>query len=120
MLLDTRGSTSTRPSFPDRAPFGSGTGASAPIAASSAIQLLPTCPTLGSDPPAKPVSNFSCAAVHGSGWTAIGGAPVGQAMPPAARAGRSEEHTYELQSLMRHSYAVFCMKKQKSQYTQHE
>src|SRR3546814_9472609 len=24
---------------------------------------------------------------------------------------RSEEHTYELQSLMRHSYAVFCLKK---------
>src|SRR3546814_2835024 len=23
--------------------------------------------------------------------------------------GRSEEHTYELQSLMRHSYAVFCL-----------
>src|SRR3546814_4221860 len=27
--------------------------------------------------------------------------------------GRSEEHTYELQSLMRISYAVFCLKKQK-------
>src|SRR3546814_4608586 len=26
---------------------------------------------------------------------------------------RSEEHTSELQSLMRHSYAVFCLKKQK-------
>src|SRR3546814_9380086 len=26
--------------------------------------------------------------------------------------GRSEEHTYELQSLMRHSYDVFCVKKQ--------
>src|SRR3546814_2968381 len=26
---------------------------------------------------------------------------------------RSEEHTYELQSLMRHSYAVFCLKKKK-------
>src|SRR3546814_6946080 len=26
---------------------------------------------------------------------------------------RSEEHTYELQSLMRNSYAVFCLKKQK-------
>src|SRR3546814_3112463 len=26
-------------------------------------------------------------------------------------AGRSEEHTYELQSLMRSSYAVFCLKK---------
>src|SRR3546814_2312249 len=25
-------------------------------------------------------------------------------------AGRSEEHTYELQSLMRNSYAVFCLK----------
>src|SRR3546814_6191989 len=29
------------------------------------------------------------------------------------RAGRSEEHTSELQSLMRSSYAVFCLKKQK-------
>src|SRR3546814_7247786 len=27
---------------------------------------------------------------------------------------RSEEHTSELQSLMRHSYAVFCLKKQKN------
>src|SRR3546814_9635867 len=27
-------------------------------------------------------------------------------------AGRSEEHTSELQSLMRNSYAVFCLKKQ--------
>src|SRR3546814_4007866 len=25
--------------------------------------------------------------------------------------GRSEEHTYELQSLMRNSYALFCLKK---------
>src|SRR3546814_7740623 len=30
-----------------------------------------------------------------------------------ARRGRSEEHTSELQSLMRSSYAVFCLKKQK-------
>src|SRR3546814_1684796 len=28
-------------------------------------------------------------------------------------AGRSEEHTSELQSLMRNSYAVFCLKKKK-------
>src|SRR3546814_1571612 len=27
--------------------------------------------------------------------------------------GRSEEHTSELQSLMRNSYAVFCLKKEK-------
>src|SRR3546814_2107878 len=30
---------------------------------------------------------------------------------------RSEEHTSELQSLMRISYAVFCLKKKKQQYT---
>src|SRR3546814_3113616 len=29
----------------------------------------------------------------------------------SATAKRSEEHTSELQSLMRHSYAVFCLKK---------
>src|SRR3546814_4897514 len=38
--------------------------------------------------------------------------------PPAARAARrpqrSEEHTSELQSLMRISYAVFCLKKKKN------
>src|SRR3546814_10437334 len=32
---------------------------------------------------------------------------------PLARDGRSEEHTSELQSLMRISYAVFCLKKKK-------
>src|SRR3546814_7991707 len=31
--------------------------------------------------------------------------------PSSASACRSEEHTYELQSLMRISYAVFCLKK---------
>src|SRR3546814_2281131 len=30
---------------------------------------------------------------------------------------RSEEHTSELQSLMRISYAVFCLKKKKKHYT---
>src|SRR3546814_6260088 len=32
---------------------------------------------------------------------------------PIAGAERSEEHTSELQSLMRHSYAVFCLQKKK-------
>src|SRR3546814_6010916 len=32
----------------------------------------------------------------------------------ACRAARSEEHTSELQSLMRISYAVFCLKKKKN------
>src|SRR3546814_1266251 len=33
--------------------------------------------------------------------------------------GRSEEHTSELQSLMRISYAVFCLKKKKKHKLQH-
>src|SRR3546814_6851708 len=32
---------------------------------------------------------------------------------------RSEEHTSELQSLMRISYAVFCLKKKTKEYKQH-
>src|SRR3546814_4869125 len=32
---------------------------------------------------------------------------------------RSEEHTSELQSLMRISYAVFCLKKKKITYNRH-
>src|SRR3546814_4712413 len=52
---------------------------------------------------------------------------VGRSMPrldtPAkldgsARFGRSEEHTSELQSLMRISYAVFCLKKKKKKTNQ--
>src|SRR3546814_3371277 len=35
--------------------------------------------------------------------------------PLRARCWRSEEHTPELQSLMRISYAVFCLKKKKKQ-----
>src|SRR3546814_5331720 len=38
---------------------------------------------------------------------------------PVADAGRSEEHTSELQSLMRISYAVFCLKKKKVRKTLH-
>src|SRR3546814_4722524 len=37
-------------------------------------------------------------------------------LPASPRlAGRSEEHTSELQSLMRNSYAVFCLKKKKTE-----
>src|SRR3546814_4205025 len=40
-------------------------------------------------------------------------------LPAVARIGRSEEHTSELQSLMRISYAVFCLKKKKSKTHKH-
>src|SRR3546814_7018742 len=41
----------------------------------------------------------------GRHWTALASAVPGT--------GRSEEHTSELQSLMRSSYAVFCLKKKR-------
>src|SRR3546814_8831066 len=40
------------------------------------------------------------------------GAPL--SVGPLGAGGRSEEHTSELQSLMRRSYAVFCLKKKKN------
>src|SRR3546814_7794722 len=65
---------------------------------------------------------------------ADGGAGMGQIVEPGAidladqprgaeqrvlapAHGRSAEHTSELQSLMRNSYAVFCLQKKKSQPT---
>src|SRR3546814_3920297 len=44
---------------------------------------------------------------------AMGFLPPG-AVPPMVVRFRSEEHTSELQSLMRISYAVFCLKKKKN------
>src|SRR3546814_4925506 len=43
-------------------------------------------------------------------------AKLAEANADLASAHRSEEHTSELQSLMRISYAVFCLKKKKKHY----
>src|SRR3546814_2146855 len=50
-----------------------------------------------------------------AGFAALGsrGATPASSRGAARVAGRSEEHTSELQSLMRISYAVFCLKKKK-------
>src|SRR3546814_4904980 len=53
-------------------------------------------------------------------WKRIGGnchltRPIADAYSAAGFAVRSEEHTSELQSLMRNSYAVFCLKNKKLQ-----
>src|SRR3546814_9688999 len=47
-----------------------------------------------------------------SAWQALGVVELGR-QKLMVRDPRSEEHTYELQSLMRTSYAVFCSKKKK-------
>src|SRR3546814_5292521 len=46
-----------------------------------------------------------------------GAAGKGRRCPSTTLATRSEEHTSELQSLMRISYAVFCLKKKKHKKT---
>src|SRR3546814_3155613 len=57
-------------------------------------------------PPAS--ASITALPIASSGWlTVVRG---GQAVRPAG-VSRSEEHTSELQSLMRISYAVFCLKK---------
>src|SRR3546814_7003691 len=46
--------------------------------------------------------------------------PTTPVSPGSMRSSRSEEHTSELQSLMRISYAVFCLKKKKTKYTKNQ
>src|SRR3546814_9776233 len=47
-------------------------------------------------------------------YRAVISAHVGRGIQLEAHGERSEEHTSELQSLMRISYAVFCLKKKKT------
>src|SRR3546814_6199730 len=55
-------------------------------------------------------------AMLGAAAAAIGGlAAVRRTICRIGGRGRSEEHTSELQSLMRTSYAVFCLKKKTDQ-----
>src|SRR3546814_970956 len=87
----------------------------------------------GSDVRVQPVGAAAVAATHhrdpvGRGVPSVAGQGVGVALLPrrddqvaprlvrrqhASVGRRSEEHTSELQSLMRTSYAVFCLKKKK-------
>src|SRR3546814_1081176 len=56
------------------------------------------------------------AAVRGDEMApATGWLLVHHRLPNQMTCGRSEEHTSELQSLMRNSYAVFCLKKKQNQ-----
>src|SRR3546814_2697436 len=57
---------------------------------------------------------------HGEMARIVAGDPddgIGADPAPRLGIGRSEEHTSELQSLMRISYAVFCLKKKKQRET---
>src|SRR3546814_7230082 len=61
--------------------------------------------------PAQPTSLVADAhlqPVAGGGWKSVGERACFALSPSLLR---SDEHTSELQSLMRHSYAVFCLNK---------
>src|SRR3546814_1893327 len=78
--------------------------------------------------PSADLNAHMLAAVFNSAWgrSIVGGQLVGSAQQHfnvgsakalRVRLPRSEEHTSELQSLMRISYAVFCLKKKKKEDT---
>src|SRR3546814_971309 len=71
----------------------------------------PSAPSVARTLGSNSASNHGFLANHG--W--LRGDGCGSGRKPSGR--RSEEHTSELQSLMRISYAVFCLKKKKSQNT---
>src|SRR3546814_6961216 len=54
--------------------------------------------------------------VHTAGLTSVDGCEANPSLANHAHV-RSEEHTSELQSLMRISYAVFCLKKKHTKIT---
>src|SRR3546814_7158535 len=76
----------------------------------TSVERLPADHGRDSLPPAGP--SGPAAGLHLAGLRP--GATLSRTAPGRTPARRSEEHTSELQSLMRISYAVFCLKKKKS------
>src|SRR3546814_10053265 len=66
------------------------------------------------DDPGGKAKNPAAAGDHSTVATAATKAPLTRADAANGIVPRSEEHTSELQSLMRISYAVFCLKKKKT------
>src|SRR3546814_8939531 len=88
----------------------------APSAADSFETPLGAVTALTGSP--APISAATCPSVTGSRDPTANSTGSGNPGQVLSR-GRSEEHTSELQSLMRISYAVFCLKKKnpKKQHT---
>src|SRR3546814_8891949 len=83
------------------------------------VALLPGAPPSGAPravrpPPVPPGAGGRCgrarALVHRQGARSTGLSTPDRPLSTARAEARSEEHTSELQSLMRISYAVFCLK----------
>src|SRR3546814_5274089 len=72
-----------------------------------------TAPDMSSDTDNNNAGTMTGPAADGSMSGSIPSGPDGTTDPQSGS--RSEEHTSELQSLMRISYAVFCLKKKNTQ-----
>src|SRR3546814_7606249 len=88
-----------------------------------ALALGLSCAGYSDDNRTHTTSDWLRASVTGlrdasGGKTRLLGAFVEDAISLTPHLTRSEEHTSELQSLMRISYAVFCLKKKKNKNTQ--
>src|SRR3546814_7861836 len=77
------------------------------------IEMRPSLSTVGVKARPTPYCLYSMVVVPRLCWIGIGNSPPARklAVSPERAVRRSEEHTSELQSLMRNSYAVFCLKK---------
>src|SRR3546814_3780673 len=80
------------------------------------LPISTSAPPPRTSPPRMPCCG-SKARPESPGWPAISARPAPPAMPRQRPRRRSEEHTSELQSLMRISYAVFGVKKKKHKVT---
>src|SRR3546814_5044747 len=79
------------------------------------MQGLRPCPILFLTALDNPDTLLECLRAGGDDYL-VKSAPLSEVVERVqfwSRKGRSEEHTSELQSLMRISYAVFCLKKKK-------
>src|SRR3546814_5589337 len=75
---------------------------------------LPSRSGAGKAAEAAAASRWSAAVLAAASAAAFSAVSSAAARAAAAAAASSEEHTSELQSLMRISYAVFCLKKKKT------
>src|SRR3546814_2092974 len=102
-------STRTDTLFPYTTLFRSADDAAGAAALHPGPDLRRGCGGLGRCGARRPRPSARSGGVHAGGAAAL---PVGGR--------RSEEHTSELQSLMRISYAVFCLKKKNKRNTKTE
>src|SRR3546814_2120136 len=95
------------------ASVGAGIGGMASAAKGAASNRLKSASGLGA------AAERGSQAAWAAGSTSTGSA-AGASSAASSESTRSEEHTSELQSLMRISYAVFCLKKKHKHTTRHK